>query len=184
MDDISVGGLTILLAEDEKNDVYLFREAYSRAKLSNPLQVVRDGVEVTEYLSGKGKYADREQYAYPILLLLDWRMPRMDGIETLAWIRKEEGIKNLWVVMLTNENEQRGIDKENTLRANSFFAKPGSREGWGSLIAMIHGCWLNLAETARLHCAKDRKRRNNNAINLIDARTAQGFYTALGFGVF
>jgi len=144
MGNISLAGLTILLAEDSKNDVLLFQEAYPRAKLSNPLQVVRDGVEATEYLSGAGMYADRKQYPFPILLLLDWRMPRMDGIETLAWIRKEEGIKNLWVVMLTSETEGHRIEEAYAMGANSYFAKPGSREDWASLIARLHGYWLIL----------------------------------------
>ena len=91
MKDISLAGLTILLAEDSNHDLLFFQEAYSQANLSNPLQVVRDGVEARVYLSGQGKYSDRTKYPFPILLLLDWKMPRMDGMETLTWIRKEEG---------------------------------------------------------------------------------------------
>src|SRR5258708_1672921 len=138
---ISLAGLTILLAEDDERDVLLFEAAFSAANLSNPLQVVRDGVEVAEYLSGHGKYADREKYPFPILLFLDCNMPRMDGLETLAWIKKQEGHKES---ILTGETEGRRIDEAYALGANSYFAKPGNREDWGSLIARLHGYWLIL----------------------------------------
>jgi CheY-like chemotaxis protein len=148
MSNISLAGFTILLAEDSSPDIELFNEAYAAAQLSNPLQIVRDGVEAVEYLSGHGKYADRNKYAFPILLLLDWKMPRMDGLETLTWIRKEENIKNLWVVMLTSEDSGPRIDQAYEMGANSYFVKPGKRVDWAALIERLHGHWLILPRPA------------------------------------
>jgi CheY-like chemotaxis protein len=144
MRNTSLVGLTILLAEDNGSDLFLFEKAFSAANLTNPLQVVRDGVEVTEYLSGQGKYVDRNKYPFPILLLLDGQMPRMDGLETLAWIRKHGSIKNLWVVMLTSETEVHWIERAYALGANSYLEKPDHQEDWEALVARLHGYWLIL----------------------------------------
>ena len=74
---------TVLLAEDDPDDVLLTQLAFERARLANPLQVVRDGEEAIAYLSGEGAFADRDRFPMPILLLLDLKMPKMDGFQVL-----------------------------------------------------------------------------------------------------
>ena len=82
-------GGVILLAEDEENDVLLVQRAFARGGLANPLFVVRDGDEAISYLSGIGKYADREEFPFPDLLLLDLKMPGVDGLGVLRWVRQQ-----------------------------------------------------------------------------------------------
>ncbi len=87
---------TILLAEDDPNDVILFQRAMERASLSvDSLKVVRDGEKAISYLSGQGLYADRDLYPLPTLLLLDLKMPRKSGPEVLSWIRKQPQLRYL-----------------------------------------------------------------------------------------
>ena len=83
---------TILLAEDDQNDVFFMQRAFSQARLLNPLKVVRDGEETIQYLQGEGVYADRVQYPFPVLLLLDLRMPRRNGFDVLEWLRQQPGL--------------------------------------------------------------------------------------------
>src|SRR6185295_11503569 len=96
---------TILLAEDDPNDVILFRRALERASVrADSLKVVRDGEETISYLSGQAIYADRDLYPLPALLLLDLKMPRKSGLEVLLWLRKQPQFRYLIVVFLTSSN--------------------------------------------------------------------------------
>src|SRR5437868_2853440 len=95
----------ILLAEDWEPDVALVKRAFRRARLSNPIHVVRDGEETVSYVAGLGKFADRSKYPFPDLLLLDLKLPRMDGFEVLKWIRSQPGGKQLLVIVLTSSQE-------------------------------------------------------------------------------
>ena len=91
----------ILLAEDDKNDIFLMRRAFDSAGYLNPLCVVHNGQEVLDYLEGSGQFADRDKFPLPGLLLLDLKMPLMDGFDVLAWLRQRTQFENLPVVVLT-----------------------------------------------------------------------------------
>jgi len=82
----------ILLAEDREDDVLLIQRAFERARITTTLHVVRDGEEAIAYLSGSGKYSNRDEYPLPWLVLMDLKMPRVDGFEVLKWVRKEPGL--------------------------------------------------------------------------------------------
>src|SRR4051812_28573679 len=92
----------ILLAEDDPNDVLLIQRAFQKAGLRIALEVVADGEQAIEYLSGRGIYSNREKYPLPFLLLLDLKMPGIDGFEVLQWIRGQPSLKRLLVVVLTS----------------------------------------------------------------------------------
>src|SRR5205814_846191 len=92
----------ILIVEDRDDDILLMRKAFHKASMNNPIHVVRDGEEALAYLSGKNKYANRAEYPLPVLVLLDLKLPGMDGFEVLSWIRRQEGIRGLPVVVLTS----------------------------------------------------------------------------------
>src|SRR5580698_10288562 len=94
----------ILLAEDDEDDLFLMRRAAIKAGLANPLHVVRDGEEVLAYLNGEGIYGDRAQYPFPTLLLLDIKMPGMNGLDVLSLIRQDPKLRRLVVVFLTSSN--------------------------------------------------------------------------------
>src|ERR1051325_10934839 len=114
----------ILLAEDEEDYVVLIRHAFSQANILNPLFVVWNGEEVIWYLKGEGKYANRDEYPLPDLLLLDLKMPRVNGFEVLEWIRRQPGLSALRVLVLTSSDEIRDVNKAYKLGANSFLVKP------------------------------------------------------------
>ena len=114
---------TILFAEDNPRDVELTLEALGDHNLANNVIVVRDGVETMEYLRREGKYKQRKP-GNPAVLLLDIKMPRMDGIEVLRAIRNDNLLKMLPVVMLTSSREEQDLIKSYELGVNAYVVKP------------------------------------------------------------
>jgi CheY-like chemotaxis protein len=135
---------TILLVEDNEDDILLLQRAFSRARLANPMKIVRDGEEAIQYLSGEGKYSNRERYPYPLILLLDLHLPKTSGFEVLEWLQDHRRSKELVVVVLTSSAEQRDFDEAHALGADSYMVKPGSIEELVSLMLRIQGHWLLL----------------------------------------
>jgi len=92
----------ILLAEDDENDILLFRRAFAKASVPNPLMVVKDGEGAIAYLSGAGVYSDRNQYPFPSLLITDLKMPRLTGFDILTWMRNQAQPIDLRTIVLTS----------------------------------------------------------------------------------
>lgn len=115
---------TILLAEDNPDDVWILKRAFKAAALTSPLHVVENGREVVLYLSGEGKYADRDQFPLPCLVLLDLKMPYMSGLEVLKWIREESRFPRILAVFMTSSSDRRDIDEAYRLGANAYLVKP------------------------------------------------------------
>ena len=132
----------ILLVEDRDDDVVLVRKAFERSHIGNPLHVVRDGEEAMMYLAGEGKYANRAEYPLPWLILLDLKMPRVDGFEVLKWIRQQAGFGSIIVVVLTSSDQIRDADKAYKLGANSFMVKPVDFENAVETSKLIKNYWL------------------------------------------
>jgi CheY-like chemotaxis protein len=86
---------TILLVEDNEDDVFVFHRALKDAKISNPVQLATHGKQAVEYLSGAGKYADRSLYPLPFLIFLDLKLPYLDGFEVLKWIRRQPALEQI-----------------------------------------------------------------------------------------
>ena len=112
--------------------------------MANPVQFVGDGEQALAYLNGEGKYADRKVYPFPGLLLLDIKMPRMNGLEVLAAIRSDPRLKRLVVIFLTSSGQERDIDLAFDLRANSYLMKPGHQEAMGRILETLKEYWLKL----------------------------------------
>lgn len=117
---------TILLAEDEMDDVFFLKSALAAANIFNPVNVVRDGEEAIQYLQGEDKFADRALFPLPKVALLDVKMPKQTGLEVLAWIRhnENEGLKRLPVIIMSNSNLQEDIDLAYQLGVNAYLIKP------------------------------------------------------------
>lgn len=115
---------SVLLVDDQENDSLLIKRAFERAGLGDLLQSVRSGFEAMSYLNGENPYHDREKYPLPVLVLLDIKMPAMDGFQVLNWIRSHPALGRLCVVMLTTSDEIRDVNKAYELGANSFLVKP------------------------------------------------------------
>lgn len=125
---------TILLVEDNPDDVLLIQRAFRKANLINPISAVDDGEKAIQYLSGAGEYADRSRHPLPVLVLLDLKLPRKSGHEVLAWIKQHPAFKRIPVVVLTSSTETVDINKAYDLGANSYLVKP---VGFDDLFAMV-----------------------------------------------
>ena len=136
----------ILLAEDREDDILLIRRSFTKAFITNPLLVVRDGEEVVSYLEGEGKYSNRDEFPLPDLLLLDLKMPVKDGFEVIKWLRKHPTLKTLPVVVLTSSQDIRDVNTAYQLGANSFLVKPMDFEDYTSLSRTVAGFWLERSE--------------------------------------
>ena len=132
----------ILLVEDLENDILLVKKAFERAGLRNPMYVVHDGAEAVSYLSGSGKYANRDEHPLPDLILLDLKMPKMDGFEVLQWLRKRSGIRSIPVVVLTTSDAIRDVNRAYELGANSFLVKPFEFENLEALVKVVREYWM------------------------------------------
>ncbi|SRR6266436_8450978 len=135
----------ILLAEDNENHVLLVRRAFEQAGLVNPLYVVSNGEEAISYLKGDGKYANRDEYPLPCLMLLDLKMPKKDGFDVLEWLRAQPGFSSLRVVVLTTSEELRDVNRAYRLGANSFLTKPVDFRDFVQLSSAIKGYWIWLS---------------------------------------
>jgi CheY-like chemotaxis protein len=133
---------TVLLVEDDANDVLLTERAFAQAGLVNPLQVVSDGEQAIAYLGGEGRYADRQRHPLPILVLLDLKLPRVSGFEVLAWLRAAPDIRRLPVVVLTSSEQSPDINRAYDQGANSYLVKPVGFERLLALVKMVGLYWI------------------------------------------
>ena len=133
----------ILLAEDDENDVFLMSRAFERAAVPNPLVVVRDGQHVIDYLTGTGDYSQRDKFPMPGLILLDLKMPWMDGFDVLKWIRARSEFDLLPIVVLTSSKLQADIDNSRQLGVYDYRVKPHSFPDLVSLLDDVRKCWLD-----------------------------------------
>lgn len=132
----------ILVAEDDPTDAYFFERAFKRAGLPVMLHFVRDGQEVIDYLQGAGQFIDRTAHPLPQLVLLDLKMPRLDGFEVLEWVRKQPGFNALQVVIFSSSGEPENINRAYGLGANWYLVKPHSIEELTALVGRFKKFWL------------------------------------------
>ena len=133
----------ILLAEDDRNDIYLMRRAFEKAAIPNPLFVVHNGQEAVDYMAGVGDYTAREKFPLPGLMLLDLKMPWMDGFDVLAWLRRQRQFDTLPVVVLTSSHLQADIDKSRQMGVYDYRVKPHRFEDLVRLLDDVRKCWLD-----------------------------------------
>jgi CheY-like chemotaxis protein len=137
----------ILLAEDREDDITLICKAFAQAEVTNPLQIVRDGEEAIAYLRGEGKYSNRAEFPLPSLILLDLKMPKVDGFEVLKWLRQQPGLSTLRVVVLTSSDAIRDVNTAYHLGANSFMVKPMDFNDVVQMSRFLTDYWLETSKT-------------------------------------
>lgn len=115
---------TILYVEDDTNDLFLLESAFRTEGANNLFRAARDGEEAIGYLEGKGLFADRTAYPLPMLVLLDLKMPKVDGLQVLRWVRTHREFKMLPVIMFSSSFLEPDIARSYSLGANSFIVKP------------------------------------------------------------
>jgi two-component system response regulator len=136
----------ILLVEDNLDDIELTLRAFRKRRILNPVVVLRDGQEALDYLFGTGRYADREPSGVPLVILLDLKLPRVDGLEVLRRIRADERTRMQPVVMLTSSVEEEDLIASYRLGVNSYIRKPVDFEQFVEVVAQIGLYWLLLNE--------------------------------------
>ena len=141
--------IEILLVEDNPNDVKLTLKALQKNKLTNQIQVVIDGEEALDFIFARNKYSDRSINDVPKVILLDLKLPKIDGLEVLKELKNDERTKKIPVVILTSSREESDIIKSYQLGANSYIVKPVDFEKFVSAIADIGLYWLLLNEMPR-----------------------------------
>ena len=135
---------TILLVEDNEMDVELTLDAFREARFSNSIQVARNGKLALDYLFGRGAYEDRRKYPCPDLILLDLKMPGVDGHEVLRQVKSAEGLKRIPIVVLTSSKEEGDLEMSYDRGANSYLVKPVSFDGFIEVVQKVSDYWLTL----------------------------------------
>jgi two-component system response regulator len=131
----------ILVADDDANDLRLLRRAVSGDGLDVELLEVRDGEELVDYLKGEGRFADRTQYPKPDLLLIDLKMPRMDGLQVLDWLGQYPEHSRVPAVMFSGSGLERDVEEAYRRGANTYFTKPSEFDELQRLVRVAIEYW-------------------------------------------
>ncbi len=143
----------ILLAEDNQNDIELTLSALDEYNLANEVVVVRDGVEVLDYLFRRGQFAEHAN-SVPAVILLDLKMPRMDGLEALRQLRADPRFKHVPVVMITSSREEQDLVRSYELGVNAYVVKPVDFQKFVECIKQIGFFWAIINEAPPGHAPK------------------------------
>lgn len=133
--------LTILIIEDDPNDVILLERALSRENINNPIQVVRDGQEAINYLQGEGKYSDRVQFPFPSVIFTDLKMPRLSGFDVLEWLRRHPECSVIPIIILTASKLDEDIKKAYQMGANAYLVKPSQIGELQEMVKTAYNFW-------------------------------------------
>ncbi|GAB5097827.1 response regulator [Caballeronia sp. HLA56] len=138
--------MTILLVEDSENDIELTLLALERAGVENPVHVVRDGVQAIDYLRRQNEWAGRPDI-HPAVILLDKKLPRLDGHEVLAAVKADDRLRHIPIVMLTSSREETDLLKSYDLGVNAYVVKPVEFQDFMDAIRDIGTFWIVLNES-------------------------------------
>lgn len=140
---------TLLLVEDDPNDIILFEKAVKKNKLPVGFSVVRDGEKAISYLSGHGKYKNRKDYPLPNLIVVDLKLPRKSGFEVLEWIKNHPDLKDIPVVVLSSSKQTQDVQLAYGLGTNSYLVKPIGFKELHKLVEILGQYWLTYNENPR-----------------------------------
>ena len=141
---------TVLIVEDDPTDALMIQRAFAKAAVQAQLQRVAHGEAAVDYLSGVGQFADRARFALPAMMLLDLKLPRLSGLEVLAWLRQQPGLKRLPVVVLTSSRETHDLNGAYEHGVNSYLLKPVTFQALQAIIGAAGLYWLTLNQGATL----------------------------------
>jgi len=140
----------ILAAEDEPVDGMMIRRAFTKAGIEKTLRILEDGDTVIDYLTGQGIYADRQQHPLPVLLLLDLKLPRRSGLEILQWLRQQNGLRRIPVIVLTSSRQSNDVSRAYDLGANSYLVKPVEFAALIDIMKTLGLYWLVMNEKPQI----------------------------------
>lgn len=145
----------ILLVEDNEGDILLTKEAFEEARITVELSVVRDGKEAIDFVSKQGKYVGA---LMPDLLLLDVNLPKKNGLEVLQFMKENNSLKHIPVIMLTTSSSERDINFSYNNYANCFITKPVDADEFLSTITAIGNFWISIVKLPNLKTFQHEKR--------------------------
>ena len=131
----------VLMAEDDEHDIVATKRAWKKHNIANPLYVVNDGEECLDFLHRRGPYADPAKAPRPGILLLDIKMPKMDGLTVLEHVRQDGEFRRLPVIILTTSKREEDQLRSYDLGANAFIVKPVGFENFSEAVRTIHLFW-------------------------------------------
>jgi len=134
----------ILLVDDSRLDVELTLDAFQQAHLANHVEVLRNGQDAIDYLLGRGPYADRTRFRVPQIVLLDLKMPVVDGFEVLRQVKGTPNVRRIPIIVLTSSREEGDRALSYEFGANSYLVKPVSFDGFLDVVGAIRDYWLAL----------------------------------------
>jgi CheY-like chemotaxis protein len=140
----------ILLVEDNPDDLDMTLRALRKAKLANHIQVARDGMEALEFIFCQGPHADRKVENGPKVILLDLKLPKVDGMEVLRRVKGDSRTKMIPVVVLTSSKEEKDVVESYHLGVNSYIVKPVNFESFAAAVRELGMYWLLLNQPPRL----------------------------------
>jgi two-component system response regulator len=129
------------MVEDDENDAFFVQRAFNKTGAVNPVQVVRDGQEAIDYLQGVGKFAQRDNFPLPGIILLDLKLPFVMGLDVLKWIRQQSDLSPI-VIILTSSAEEKDIATAYRLGANAYLVKPAEMTRLDGMVRSINDFWL------------------------------------------
>jgi CheY-like chemotaxis protein len=137
---------SILLVEDNEDDVFLMRRALKAAGIVNPLHIVEDGQQAIDYLSNAGSYTNASEHPRPAVVFLDLKLPEIMGLDVLAWIRTQHYLDDVIVVVLTSSNEPSDLKQAYARGANSYVVKPPTADQLLEMAKAFKWYWLEFNE--------------------------------------
>jgi len=140
----------ILVVEDSDDHVLLLRLAFEKAGILNPVQVVSSGEDAVAYLAGTVRYSDWKEFPLPSMVLLDLKLPGLDGLDVLRWIRQQPGLKGLRVAMLTSSDLGQEINAAYEIGVNVFLTKPVDLERLVEMLKVFRAHWLEFAQAPQV----------------------------------
>jgi CheY-like chemotaxis protein len=138
------GVADILMVEDQDTDAYLVRWAFKKAGLAHRFIHLLDGQQAVEFFGRQAPYTDRAQFPWPDLVLLDLKMPRLNGFDVLAWLKAHGDVPALDVVVLTSSDLPGDVARARSLGAVDYFVKPATLDGMVQLAMQLHSKWLHI----------------------------------------
>ena len=138
---------SVLLVEDDLNDIFLVKRAFKMARVQSPLHIVTDGVEAMNYLRGQDRFSDRHTYPLPKLIVMDIKMPRKSGFEVLEWVKGDPLLRRIPTVIVSSSEKPADINRAYELGANAYMVKPVDFHAVEHLFQSITHYW-------GLECAK------------------------------
>ncbi len=137
---------TLLVVEDNEDDIFFIDRIFRQIGARCDLRFARDGIEAVEYLSGKGQFRDRLKNPLPTLILMDLKMPRMNGFEVLEWMHEQPEIKLIPTIVVTSSTLQEDVTRAYRLGANAVMNKPVDKDSLTQMLKTFHIYWTDYVE--------------------------------------